>query len=132
MDLLYIEATSKTPLVSFNPIKGSLKISGKSLLDNPENFFISLFDWVDLYVSQPAQKTTFTIDLESFNTSSLKEILSLLTKLDELFQANNNVVAHWVYKKDEDVMHELGQDYANMVNLPFKFIEKKPNFPLSV
>lgn len=131
MDLLYIESTEKTPFVSFDPINGEFKISGKSILDDPIPFFIKLIDWIDLYISQPAESTVLTIDLDSFNTSSLKEILNLITKLDELFKANNKVIAHWIYERDEDVMHELGQDYANMVDLPFKFIEKQPNFPVS-
>ena len=131
MDLLYIESTEKTPFVSFDPINGEFKISGKSILDDPSPFFTKLIDWIDLYISQPAESTVLTIDLDSFNTSSLKEILNLITKLDELFKANNKVIAHWIYERDEDVMHELGQDYANMVDLPFKFIEKQPNFPVS-
>ena len=76
--------------------------------------------------------TTFIINLESFNTTSLKQVLNLLMKLDELFKANNNVEARWIYNKDEDVMFELGQDYANMVKLPFKFIEKKPHLSVSI
>ena len=132
MNLLYIKSTDETPLVSFNPKKGTLELSGKSLLDDPDPFFAPLTDWIDLYISQPAQLTSFTIHLESFNTTSLKQVLNLLLMLDELFKANNNVEAHWVYEKDEDVMHELGQDYANMVKLPFQFIEKKPKLSVSI
>ena len=132
MNLLYIESTDETPYVSFDPSKGTLELSGKSLLDDPDPFFNDLIEWVDLYISQPAKKTSFTINLESFNTSSLKQVLNLLLKLDELFKANNNVEALWIYNKDEDVMHELGQDYANMVKLPFQFIEKKPKLSVSI
>ena len=132
MNLLHIKSTDETPLVSFNPNKGTLELSGKSLLDDPDPFFAPLIDWIDLYISQPAQLTSFTINLESFNTSSLKQVLNLLLKLDELYKANNNVEAHWVYNKDEDVMYELGQDYANMVKLPFQFIEKKPKLSVSI
>ena len=132
MNLLYIESTNETPYVSFNPEDGNLELSGKSILDDPDSFFIDLVEWLDLYISQPAKRTSFIINLESFNTTSLKQVLNLLMKLDELFKANNNVEAHWIYNKDEDVMFELGQDYANMVKLPFKFIEKKPHFSVSM
>ena len=132
MNLLYIESTNETPYVSFNPEDGNLELSGKSILDDPDSFFIDLVEWLDLYISQPAKMTSFIINLESFNTTSLKQVLNLLMKLDELFKANNNVEAHWIYNKDEDVMFELGQDYANMVKLPFKFIEKKPHFSVSM
>ena len=132
MNLLYLESTNETPHVSFNPEDGNLELSGKSILDDPDSFFIDLVEWLDLYISQPAKMTSFIINLESFNTTSLKQVLNLLMKLDELFKANNNVEAHWIYNKDEDVMFELGQDYANMVKLPFKFIEKKPHFSVSM
>ncbi len=132
MNVLYIESTDETPHVSFDPENGKLELSGKSILDDPDSFFIDLIEWVDLYLSQPAKITSFRISLESFNTSSLKQVLNLLLKLDELFKANNKVEAHWIYNKDEDVMHELGQDYANMVKLPFQFIETKPKLSVSI
>ncbi len=43
----FIEKTNKTPEVSFNPITGHLRLNGRSIPENPAEFFIKLEKIID-------------------------------------------------------------------------------------
>lgn len=121
MNLFYIESTSQTPKMAFDPNTGEFIISGKSIVEDAESFYQPALDWLSSF---DGSKINLTIDLEFFNISSSKRILYLLYKLNDIVdrtQANVNV--SWLYQVGDEDMLEVGQDYAYMVNIPFKLVE---------
>lgn len=123
MEGLSILGTAQTPVISFNPLIGNMEIKGRSIPDNPDDFWVPVLNWFESYLIQPAPRTTFKIDLEYFNISSSKRILFLLYKLNELAERGLDVCVEWHYKKEDEDMYEVGQDYAYMVKVPFQFKE---------
>jgi hypothetical protein len=123
MEGLSILGTAQTPLILFNPLIGNMEIKGRSIPDAPDDFWLPILNWFESYLIQPAPKTTFKIDLEYFNISSSKRILFLLYKLNELAERGLDVCVEWHYKAEDEDMFEVGQDYAYMVKVPFKFKE---------
>lgn len=109
------------PEVDFNPETGILQISGRSILENSIAFYEPLLNWLDDYCQQPAELTVFHVKLEYFNTSTSKYLLSMIEKLEELYSGGSEVEVQWHYC-DED-MEELGEDYRNLLEVPFKFKE---------
>ena len=51
---------------------------------------------------------------------------------EKIHEKGNDVKIRWVYNNDEDGNFELGNDYAEMVSLPFEFIETVQNFMTSI
>ena len=131
MYLLYKEASENTPLVSFNFKKGLFILEGQCTLDEPESFFTSIENHVRDYTKQPAECTILTLNLSAINISSSKFLLNIVVLLDELYQLNKDVKIRWVYN-DEDGNYELGNDYADMVSVPFEFIETVQNFMTTI
>lgn len=125
MQALFIEATDKTPSINFDPAKGLFEIKGKSIPNDAEAFYAPVLDWMELYIKNPAAKTHFELNLEYFNITSSKRILFLLYKLNELIDTNHDVHVKWYYAESDDDMHEVGQDYAFMVKVPFQFVGYK-------
>lgn len=123
MEGLSILGTAQTPVISFNPLIGNMEIKGRSIPDSPDDFWVPVLNWFESYLIQPAPKTTFKIDLEYFNISSSKRILFLLYKLNELAERGLDVCVEWHYRTEDEDMYEVGQDYAYMVKVPFKFKE---------
>ena len=121
---LYIDATANTPLVSFNQHTGVLEINGRSVISDAENFYSPILEWLEDYAKEPAKTTSLVIDMQSFNIASSKRILFILYKLNELKADGLDVNVEWHYNENEDEMYEVGQDYAFMVKVPFKFVEK--------
>ena len=73
-----------------------------------------------------------TINLASINISSSKYLLNVIYQLEKIHENGNDVKIRWVYNNDEDGNLELGNDYAEMVSLPFEFIETVQNFMTSI
>ena len=63
------------------------------------------------------------LKLVYFNTSSSKSILDVLRKL-EVLKTRSEVVVKWYYEKEDEDMLEVGEDYREIVNLPFAMIEQ--------
>lgn len=121
MNALYIEATHETPLVSLNPDLGEFSISGKSIIEDAENFYQPILDWFSNF---SGSTINLVLDLEFFNISSSKRILYLLYKLNDIKDNSNaNISVKWIYQAGDEDMHEVGQDYAYMVNIPFELVE---------
>ena len=64
MKELVIEKTVKTPYVNFDAQSGILKIIGRSIPENPEEFYSKLFNWVHEYFKSPQNETLVNVQLE--------------------------------------------------------------------
>lgn len=123
MENLIFEASAQTPYIHFDSKTGVMDIKGRSIPDNPDEFWGPVLSWFDSYLLNPIQKTVVKIDLEYFNISSSKRILFLLYKLNELAENGFKVKVEWHYRDSDEDMYEVGQDYAYMVKVPFEFKE---------
>ncbi len=123
MDKLFLEATVQTPLIDFDSESGLMKIKGRAIPDDPDNFWLPILNWFESYLMLPAEETTFEIDLDYFNISSSKRILVLLYKLNDIADNGRRVNVKWCYNKADEDMFEVGQDLAYMVRVPFEFVE---------
>jgi hypothetical protein len=132
MNLFYKKASDTTPLISFNSDKGVLVIDGKCDLDEPAEFFKEISDWIEEYAKSPQKTTILTINLASINISSSKFLLNIIYQLEAIFKAGFGVKIRWVFNNDEDGNYELGNDYAEMVDVPFEFIETVQNFMTTI
>lgn len=123
MEVLSINGTAQTPEIIFDPLVGRMEINGRAIPDSPDDFWMPILSWFEAYLLNPRQKTTVKINLDYFNISSSKRILFLLYKLNELADNGYDVCVEWYYRKEDEDMYEVGQDYAYMVRVPFQFME---------
>jgi hypothetical protein len=122
MNVLHIEGTAKTPVINFSD--GSLEISGKSIPENSIEFYQPLYNWLDQYGQQPVKSTSLKVRLEYFNTSSSKCLLDVFRKLETIQKSGkSDVTVIWMYEEEDEDMMEAGEDYREIVGLPFT-IEK--------
>ena len=123
METFITSATETTPFLKLDAGLGEFVIEGKSIPSDAEGFYGRVLHWLNEYVDKPNLKTTLALKLDYFNISSSKRILFIFYKLNELIDAGNQVNVKWYFHEGEDDMHEVGQDFAFMVNIPFEFIE---------
>ena len=119
---IYLDKKPDTPKISLNTELGILEISGRSLPENAEIFYQPLLDWVDNYMKTDPAKTVLKIDLEYFNSSSVKQVLAILIKLEELFRSGKEVQVVWHYNKDDELMEMKGRELESIVELPFNLV----------
>ena len=120
LKVLNLERRPDTPAIKLDP-KGILTITGRSLPENAELFYQPIIDWVDRYVESGGQPDTLlTIELEYFNSSSVKQLLAILLKLEELHrQEGKSVSVVWSYNQDDELMEMKGREMESLVDLPF-------------
>jgi len=123
MKPLLIEGTPQTPSMRFDLNRGLLEIKGISIPENPVEFYKPLIEWLEQYISKPANKTKMNIHLEYFNTSSSKCFLEIFKKLEVIHKAKHNVVVNWYYVEDDEDMLAAGEDFESVLCIPFNIIE---------
>jgi len=121
---LIIESTEDTPLISLDVENNKFEISGRSLPEDAVSFYNPVLEWLDSYYQgSPASETIFDIKLEYFNTASSKLVLDLFMKLEEYTSQGNATKVNWYYYEDDEDMQEAGEEFAELVEVPFEFFE---------
>ena len=116
-----ILSTKCTPEISLDP-KGIITITGRSINENVSGFSEQIDEWIDDYVSNPAEITTVDIYLEYFNSVNFKIYFNLLKKIGSIKMINKKYSINWYYEEgDEDIL-EKGEDISSALNIPFNFI----------
>jgi hypothetical protein len=124
MEQLKIIATNSTPLIILDP-RGEMEITGKCIPENSAEFWSIVQDWFSEYVIKPADHTTFSLQIDYLNTSSSKELLHVLYKLNNLSLQGKTAEVKWFYHAEDQDMKEVGKDYAHMLTVPFNISEIK-------
>lgn len=118
-----IESTPKTPSVQFDFANGLFEIKGRSIPENSTEFYRPIIESLEKYGNTPNSVTTVNIKLEYFNTSSSKCMLDVFKKLESIHKNENQLVINWYYEPDDEDMLEAGEDYKEIINVPFKMIQ---------
>ena len=120
MEAIKIQGTEDTPKVILDKDADMFEISGRSLPEDVASFYDPILNWLNEYGEGPNGKTVFNFKLTYFNTASSKMLLDILMKLEEIHEAGNDVTVRWHYPEDDEDMEEAGEEYADIVDIPFE------------
>jgi hypothetical protein len=121
--LLKISGTEDTPEITFNQESSEFTISGRSLPEDVTSFYAPVFEWLTEFSENPCDETIFKFKLEYFNTASSKIILDILMRLEELVLSDSaDITIEWHYSEADDDMLEAGEEYKELVELPFNLV----------
>lgn len=123
MEIVNIGATDETPKVNFNTGEGIFEMSGKSLPEDVTVFYNPILTWLDGYALEPNSETVFVLKMDYFNTASSKLILDILLKLEEIHEEHGGIKIEWYYREDDEDMEEAGDEFSDIVDLPFELKE---------
>lgn len=113
----FIAGTSTTPTITLDDSKNLFELSGRSVADNVSEVYAPVLQWLNTYAKEPKSTTLFVFKLEYFNTASSKALLDLISALS--FIKNAKVL--WYYQEDDEDMKEAGEEFFELVNIPFEF-----------
>ena len=123
MEKIFIEPTRVTPLVNFDPEEGLLEIKGRSSPENSILFYQKIIDGLDEYAESGKGEFTASFSFEYFNTSSSKCLFEVFKRLGRIEENVISLVINWYYEEDDEDMMEAGEDYADLLDLEFNFLE---------
>lgn len=114
---LSLPETSTTPAITLDAAQGVFEISGRSVTDDPAEVYRPVMQWLNAYTKNPNPSTLFVFKLEYFNTASAKMLLDIIATLSRI--ANAKVL--WYYPVDVEDMKDAGEEFFELVNIPFEF-----------
>ena len=120
METIKIQGTEDTPKIMLDVENDFFEISGRSLPEDVSSFYEPVLNWLNEYAENPKAKTVFNFKLTYFNTASSKLLLDILMKLEEMHEKGLDVLIRWHYPEDDEDMAEAGEEYADIVDVPFE------------
>ena len=120
METIKIQGTEDTPRIILDAGNEFMEISGRSLPEDVSSFYEPVLNWLNEYAEKPNKKTIFNFKLTYFNTASSKLLLDILMKLEEMHENGQDVLIRWHYPEDDEDMAEAGEEYADIVDVPFE------------
>jgi len=118
---LHIAKSSSTPQVDFLYAEGIFNIEGRSIPENPNDFYKPLFQWAAEYFQQAKTLTQIIVKLEYINSGSSKSLLEFFRVIREQHQKGHQCLVKWYYEEDDESVQELGEHYQYTLKIPFEF-----------
>ena len=122
MELLKIESSEDNPRIVLDRESNILEISGRSLPEDVNTFYEPMMSWIEEYAKDPLDPTVFNFKLTYFNTASSKIILDILTQFEEMIEEGHQVMVRWHFPEGDEDMMEAGEEYSEMVDVPFEMV----------
>jgi SiaC family regulatory phosphoprotein len=114
------------PEVKLNASSGICEISGESYLEDTDEFYNTIINWLESYITQVKQALTFNFRLTYFNTSSSRSILNVLRVLKRYQDISSSVTINWYYPEDDDSIAEEAEDYMKDTGLKINMFAFNP------
>ena len=122
MESVYLEKTSETPSVTMDVRGAVVELEGNSYPENAFEFYQQIFDWIDEYFAQGAERLRAVFRLNYFNTSSAKCMLNFMTLLQQYHGKDKIISVEWYYEEDDDDMLEIGKAFSVDFTMPFTIL----------
>ncbi len=122
MEVYKLKGTDDTPEVVLDAEKQIMLIQGKSFPADVTELYDPILDWLREYADNPNKKTEITLKLDYFNTASSKLLLDILYVFEDIYGDGNEVLVKWFFPEDDEDMEETGEEYAEIVDVPFEHI----------
>jgi hypothetical protein len=123
MKKLVVYKTPNTPSVNFDPDSGRFEIEGRSIPENPGDFFDPLLNWLNEYFKSPAKNTVFNLNLDYVNSGSSKYLLGLFKVFKKYHSDGIDIEINWFYEEDDEAIESLGEHYLSILHMPFNMKE---------
>jgi hypothetical protein len=117
-----IEATINSPYFFIDDKAGIIYLEGKSVMEDPYNFYNSIITELKSFIEKNEQDIIFKVQLDYFNTKSSLMIMQMFNILKEGYKKGYNMKIDWYYEEDDEDMYESGIDYKSIIKYPFNLI----------
>jgi hypothetical protein len=118
---LIIEPTKKTPRIILEP--GKVIILGRSILENPAEFYRPVHEWACKYAEESSRMTIIQLGFEFINTTSIKWVYAILKELARIPEMSVRAKIFWYYEDGDEDMCDLGFILRSLVECPFAITE---------
>lgn len=123
MENLFLKGTEETPEVVFDKGKQEFRVTGKSYMEDALTHYTKVITWLGEYSKNPNPITNFKFELEYVNTASSKIVFDILDELNKMHLSGAKIIVEWHYYEEDEDMLDLGKEFEEAYDVPFKFEE---------
>ncbi len=109
--------------MNFDPEEGILELKGRSSPENAIQYYQGLLTNLEEFADSDNDIFVANFAFEYFNTSSSKCLFDVFKRLNRMQDNGIQVTINWFYEEDDEDMMEAGEDYSDLLDLDFNFIE---------
>jgi hypothetical protein len=122
METLYIEGSRSTPEINFDPHQNKLVIWGQSYPENSFKFYEPILEWIDQYLTTPAESFEVALNIPYINSSSSKCLMDILEKLNDAYEEGKSFSFKWYCDIENESELECAEEFREDVTFPFEII----------
>lgn len=112
--------TEDEPEIIFDPVNNIFKITGRSLSENPNEFYLPVIKWINEYIQNPNENTHLICNIELFNSSSARKIYEIFSKFEKIKDAGKEISISWYYVQGDSFMEKKGKEFDSIIDIPFE------------
>ena len=118
-----ISPSKSTPEVILDP-KGTIKLTGRLIPENAEDFFNQLEELINKSFRSLVEITSVEISLEYINSTGTKYLIDIIRKITHVHLRENTkkFIINWYYNDDDEDILEKGKIFSSDLDVPFNFI----------
>ena len=117
-----IKATIDTPSVILDAEKSAFLIEGPSYPEDAHNIYDDVLDWLRKPETPLNGELICHFKFNVLSSASRKMVYEVLLELEKIHQTQNNIMVHWHYEEFDEDMLEVGEDFSDLVKIPFKLL----------
>ena len=131
MKVIEIKRTEKIPEIILDDERGVFEMNGKCLPENIRNLDELVTKKLDKYLRE-CMRTKDTssekkilkanFKLAYFNSAAAKFIADILMLINGYINKGCDIKLYWYFQEGDDDMLEAGEDFAEMIDVPFQYI----------
>lgn len=127
IESITIQGTRSSPAVECDAGKRVIRLSGESYPENTFEFYRPVVAWMEAVLDLPAPEDgapvlSLAIDLAYLNTGSIKCMMDMLDRLDEIHDDGGLVSVTWRVDAENERIVELVEELLEDVSLPHEII----------
>ena len=128
MKLIKYESHGLKPGITLDIDHQIFEVYGKSCPENVVEFYQPMLDWLDEYKDFALDKTVFEFKLQYYNTASSKVLFIIMQKLEAVYETGKDILIKWYYPSDDEALEEAGEEYDDLIDVPFELIPMDEDF----
>ena len=117
-----VEATIDTPKVVLDIEKSTFLIEGASYPEDAYDVYENILGWLRSTEASYNGELVCHFKFNVLSSASRKLVYEILLELEKAHETNKNILIHWHYEKFDEDMKEVGEDFSELVNLPFNLL----------
>ncbi len=118
-----LEPTKTSPAIELDKENNKFSIAGRSIVEDPNKFYMPIYNWLEEYIKVPNENTIFEFDLEYFNSSSARQVMKIIMLLEKIKETGNTAKILWLYEEGDDMSQERGEEIKVISRLEFEIKE---------